>query len=460
MPVSADPYAQIKTINPLDTVGSFLNLQSKVQKNALTKMELQGKTGLGKAIQAATGDDGAVDTAKLSNILKDPNNYAAAAEGAALGLDLKGKQLTNAQAGQTLNAGANEILGNVWGARLNAAPDKTTARDLREDVLDLAIAGRIPKDYALKVVQMIPDDPKAAKEFALKGFLTSLGPAGQAGLTPAAPGADLAPRSQTAGQFVAGTLGTDEAGAAGGAPPLTAAPAGAPPAAGAAPRKAPGVVTGASPTYSDAAIVTARNSAEQYNNLINLGNEVPNRKAMLNNMLDDAQLFTSGPVSDELYRLTAGVNEIFGTKFSVDAVSGKERFDKLSNQIALAQAGVLGVNATDMTKNMSVASNPHSGLSQSGVRSVISMLLGNEDAIQVKKQMAMDSNISPDQYLKWSNDFNKHFDPRIFQSVYMSPTELNVMLKSMKGQTLAEFRQKYNYAVANGWIPNPAEGGQ
>lgn len=451
MPVSADPYAQIKQTNPLDTVGGFLDLQKKVQENALTKMALEGKTGLGKAIQAATGPDGVVDTVKLSNILAEPNNYAAAAEGAALGLDIKGKQIANTQAGQTLATDANSILGNVWGARLNANPDKTTPQDLRNDVLDLIISGRIPGDYGKKVMQLIPDDPKAARDFAVRGFLTALGPTDQATGVEAAPGPDLAPRKQTKGQFTAGALGVDDAGAAGGAPPSPAAPVGAP--------RAPGVTVGASPMMAIGAETKAKTSADQYNNLVLLGNEVPNRKAALYNMLDDAEQFTSGPVSDDLYRMAAGINEVFGTKISLEGTAAKDRFDKLSNQIALAQASVLGVNATDMTKNMTAASNPHSGMSAGGVRSVISMLLGNEDAIAVKKAKMMDET-SPEKYLDWSNNFNKNFDPRIFQSVYMSPTELKVMLGSMKGQALAEFRQKYNYAVKNGWIPNPAEGGQ
>jgi hypothetical protein len=51
--------------------------------------------------------------------------------------------------------------------------------------------------------------------------------------------------------------------------------------------------------------------------------------------------------------------------------------------------------------------------------------------------------------------FNQGFDPRIFQSVYMTP-ELRVeMLKGMSESERTAFRMKYNAAVTSGSIPDP-----
>lgn len=456
MPIDTSIYDQIKQPDPLATYGQFLDIQNKQNTNKLAQMEIQGKQALGQAIQEATGPDGQVDSNKLGNILKDPKNYAAAAAGAALGLDLTGKQLanTNLQMGQ--NEQNNINLSNAWGARLSAAPNKTTAADLRNDVVDMMVQGRITSAYGKSILADMPDDDKGARQFAITHFVSALGPAGQAAETEAPPiGPDFTPRKRTQGQFAATALGADdEAGAAGGAPPNPAAPAGVSPAPVGA-----GVPAGAPPVELEAAKAAGANATNQATSLANVAMEVNNRKAMLHNMLDDVGEFTSGPWSDDLARFNAGVNELFGTNFNLEKVAANERFNKIANQIALAQASAGGFNVTDLTKNMTSASNPHSGLSSTGVKSIIGMLLGNEDAIAVKWNEFEKTGLPYSKFTQWSNQFNKNFDPRVFQSVYMSPNELRVMLGTMKGGDRDLFRRRYNYAVQQQWIPDPRDNG-
>ena len=191
-------------------------------------------------------------------------------------------------------------------------------------------------------------------------------------------------------------------------------------------------------------------------NLTNLANNVPDRLAMLNNMEAEANQFTAGPVSEDLKKLTAGANELFGTQFNVEGVAAQERFDKLSNQIAQQQAGALGI--TDQRERTAMGANPNSTMSSLGIHGNIALLKGNEDAIRAKAsgwQTFLDNGGTPDEFGKWSTSFNQHYDPRVFQSVYLAPDDRKKLIASMSKDEQASFRDKFNYAVTQGWIPDP-----
>lgn len=429
--IDASIYGQLRHPDPLGTAQKVTDYDTSVQQNKLATMEAEGRRALGQAIQEATGADGQIDQVKLGEILKRPENYAAAAAGAPLGLNIRQGQLDVQKGEMGVSQTGFENLGAMWGARA-AQGGPITPDDLREDVISAIQQGRMDPKQGVKIMRLIPSDPAAARAFAAGGFIQALGPAGMAAPAEATPGPGGEQRRQTAGQFVTQSLG--------------AAPAG------------PGIRTSPTLAESVALPAVAVNAAQQANTLSTLAADVPIRKANLDNMLADAEQFTAGPASEELKTTIAGINEIFGTNFEVERVAAQERFDKLANQIALQQAGSLGV--TDQRVETAMGANPHSKLSNLGIQGVIALLKGNEDAIAKKDEEwhdYLDAGHTPDQYYTFSQDFNRHYDPRIFQAAYLTKAERGKMVAAMNPREREVFKRKYLYALEQGWIPDLSE---
>lgn len=448
MPTTVDSsiYGDLKQPDPLGVAKSVNEYQAGVSQNRLLQMQVTGREQLGKAVQEATDANGVVDQAKLSEILKRPENWAAASEGAKFGVDLRGGQLSNEKSGIDVSQAGFQNLGTVWGARAARTEGDLDPKQLRQDVYDLWARGGLGTDAkrVLELIRQIPDDPKATRAFATGGFLQAVGAGGMAAPAEATPGPGGETRKQTGAEFVTKSLGGGE-------------PAASPPAAAVVPDR--GVRT--SPTLAEAQALprVGLSAADASARLSASAGEVPTRKGMLDNMLADAAQFTAGPASEELKTTISGVNELFGTKFDVERVAAQERFDKLANQIALAQSDALGI--TDLTTQTAMGANPHSRLSNLGIEGVIAQLKGNEDAIAAKNEAWQDAidakQYTLDQYYKFTKDFNKNFDPRVFQAVYLPKAARTKMVSTLSQVELAAFKRKYLFAVEHHWIPDLAE---
>lgn len=422
--------------DPLGRVNSLLDVITKANEATKSGLENQGTIGLGKAIQDAIGPDGQVDPIKLNELLKKPENFPAAIPGAPLSLDLQGKGLINKgltldvqKKNVDLSKDAYDNIGAIWGARLSSNRP-VTQKDLQSDVLSALAGGLVTKDVALQLMRDIPSGAKDAREFAAGGYLRALGPAGLATPAPATPGPGGEPRQQTMGEFVSGSLN-------GGA-------------------KVPGggLITGLSPSVAAAETERGGAAAKQATDLVQLAQNVPTRKAQLMNLRDYAGQFTGGPMSDTIYGAIKSINEVFGTNIAKGEVASLEEFDKIATQIALAQSQSIG--ATDLTTRTAMGANPHSGLSNLGIKGILATLLGNEDAIQAMGSEFVKSGTPYSEFPQWQvREWNKNFDPRVFQSVYLTPEDRKRMLTGMNKSEQAAFRDKYNHAVEQGWIPDP-----
>lgn len=436
--VDTSIYGKLQQPNALGVAQQVQDYDTSVQQNKLVTMEAQGKRLLGQAVQQATGPDGNVDQAKLGEILKRPEYYPAAAAGAQLGLGLQQGQQAVTKSGMDISQAGYQNLGTMWGARASRSQGDLDPQTLRQDVLDLVARGGMDPKLALPILRSIPEDPKAARAFATGGFLQALGPAGMAGPAIATPGPGGETREQTRAQAVTQEMG------------------GAPPAPGEVP--ATGIRTSPTLAQQQSLPRAGASATDQSTRLQTLVNDVPLRKGNLDNMLADAQEFVSGPASEELKTTISGINEIFGTHFNVDRVAAQERFDKLSNQIALQQSGDLGI--TDLTTQTAMGANPNSRLSNLGVEGVIAMLKGNEDAIATKGEQwhdYLDAGHTPDEFYRFSQDFNKNYDPRVFQTTYLDQASRKKMISALRPAEQKEFRRKFNYAVEHGWIPDPRQ---
>lgn len=434
--VDTSIYKSAQAPDPLGNVRNFVDLSTAIAQNRLAQMEALGKVAGGHILQESLTPSGGYDyNALVTRLRNDPNGWAAAPAVLPGAISMQGGALANARTKQDLNQAGFENLGATWGARLAQGTGPIDPRDLEKDVFGLVAQGRMAPDLGMAIVRGMPSDPAEARAYAAGGYVSSLPPQFAASPAPATPGPGGAPRQQTQGQFVTESTG------GGRAAPVE--PAG-------------GVITGLTPAAAAAQPVSGDFNAKQGNAILALGNDVPNRLSLLNNMESEAAEMGSlaGPVSDQLANTIATANQLFGTSIDLKGVAAKDRFDKIASQIALAQSGALGIS--DLTTRTSMGANPHSSMSPLGIQGNIALLKGNELAIQAKSrayQQYLDNGGTPDQYSKWSLEFNRHYDPRVFQTAYLDNEQVQQLFKTMSKDELAKFRNDYNFAARNGWIP-------
>lgn len=231
--------------------------------------------------------------------------------------------------------------------------------------------------------------------------------------------------------------------------PVTATPAPAAP-------PPPMSISGPAPGYTEAQRTTAEAGANMGNNLVVRADQVPTNKANYANMLFDLRkLDTMGPGTDKEVALNAFLQKLtgYGVTMTKEQVAGGESFAKIANMIAANQLSAIG--PSDARQSLAMGANPGLNLSKLGNEEILHMLQGNEDAIAAKRDewQKWKKNHGADTYAEFSTEFNKRFDPRVFQSQYMSPGEVAKLRKSLTGPGEAKkFQEDYMYARQQGWI--------
>jgi hypothetical protein len=256
-----------------------------------------------------------------------------------------------------------------------------------------------------------------------------------------------------------------QSGGVSGAAASTAAPPPAgPPAATPAPPQ-PTLGVSAPPGKVEAGQETGKQSATMGGALISRGDQAPVQKANLQNMMTDlSKLDSMGPGTDKEIFLNSVMQKLTGYGFSMnrDQVAAGNSFAKLAN-IAVGQQ-LAAIGGTDARQSLFMGSNPHLDMSKLGNERIIQMLMGNEDAIQAKARAwtTWSQSRGDDTYRQFQDDFNRHFDPRVFQSQYMARggPELEALkqslLKESGGKTdsgaYLKFKEDTAYARNHGWI--------
>jgi hypothetical protein len=256
------------------------------------------------------------------------------------------------------------------------------------------------------------------------------------------------------------TMGPASAAApvAGAPAPVTGAPTAQPLAStiGAGPR-----VVGNAPGFAEGAAVTAAGAANQGLALGTAADGAPTRKAMLGNLETDIQNFTSGPGADWTKVAKAWANRnVLPTALQFDptSIASQEQFTKQAEQLAQQQFAAIGGTGTDAKFGSAFKSNPNDTLSQMGNTGIIRLLKGNEDAIQAKNKAWQDwqaAGNSPATYPQFARQFNQNFDPRVYQSQYMSQPDFQKMVKTMSPTERSDFVAKLKAAKAAGYATDP-----
>ncbi|WP_434108019.1 hypothetical protein [Paraburkholderia caffeinilytica] len=226
-----------------------------------------------------------------------------------------------------------------------------------------------------------------------------------------------------------------------------------------------GIQTGPALGATPAANTLAEGAAKQGLALQTQAEGAPMRKAYLEQMDNALGQFSGGAGSDWSLYAKSMINRSLPDgmqPFDPKSIASQEDFNKQATQYALQQFQTLGSAGSDNSMQTTLHANPNQLLSNMGNHQIVQLLKGNEDAVDVKNrayQQWLSQGNSPKDYGQFQTLFNQRFDPRVFQSVYMAPNERSTLIQGMTPAEQQAFRTKYNYAVQNGWIPDP-RGGQ
>lgn len=215
---------------------------------------------------------------------------------------------------------------------------------------------------------------------------------------------------------------------------------------------APGVDTGFN--------TAAQGTAAQAIGLQSMASGVPARKGLLGNLEATLANFQPGPQSDfwKSYGQLAQEYHLPLPAPPADKVAAQEEFGKLAIQLAQSQFQALGGTGTDAQLSSTVHTSPNEFLSRIGNENIIGLLKGNEDAIAAqndawqKWQNADPVRHGPATFGRFQAQFNKIYDPRVFQSQYMSPDQRASMLKAMSPAEKTAFEARFKDAVKLGWV--------
>lgn len=210
---------------------------------------------------------------------------------------------------------------------------------------------------------------------------------------------------------------------------------------------------------TEGAAISAAESAKQGVALQQQADAAPARRAALLSMRDQLANFDTGPAADKLSHLAALANEFHVPwvvpTISPEKVKATEEFNKLSTQIVLQQVQQLGGAGTDDKLAAGIKGNPSTYLSKQGNRAVTALMLGNEQAITSKNeawQKWQAAGKGPETYGQFSTQFNRIYDPRVFQAQYMDKADRATMIKNMTPAEKKAYDDHVRIAVQAGWI--------
>lgn len=219
------------------------------------------------------------------------------------------------------------------------------------------------------------------------------------------------------------------------------------------------------PGFSTATEATARNSAQIASDIQTMANEAPQTKAIIGNLEKEAKNFTSGPLADykrigKSFALSnLPIPESLkkpGAMFDPESVADQESFNKNVYNLVQSQFRALGGTGTDSKLESASHTSPSEFMSQVGVKNILSLLKGNEDA-KLAKAKAWNAwlkagngpQTAPDFIQQW----NQNFDPRVYQFKYMTPAQRNDYYQKIDNpDERAELRRRIKFASDNDMV--------
>lgn len=176
----------------------------------------------------------------------------------------------------------------------------------------------------------------------------------------------------------------------------------------------------------------------------------------LQNMRKTLSDIDTGPNADwqgKAAALALQVSPEIAQKVGIDPqkVASLEEFKKYSTQLAQGLASTLG-GGTDAKLASAVSANPNSSLSKLGNQQIIDVMIAAQRAVAAKNIAWQQSGLPPEQYNKFSTQFNRDIDPRVFAVRDMNPEQAYKMLDSLTPREQAEFKRSLGKARDQGLL--------
>jgi hypothetical protein len=481
MPVDVSSYQQEPT-SPFDTLGKLTSIQSQANQNKLFQQEYNSKLGLSQIYKDAVDPStGQFDPAKIPGLINGPNGA-----NITLGLpqaiqnsqEARQRQLGIGSSEVDLNQKHRQLTGTILSDLLNSP--EITDDAVERHLIEANTSGALSTPDMVKLYGMIPRTPdgridqQKTQDVLRHMQLQLMDP--QARLTATNPAPVMQDMGNQIGMFRNPQIGAPSmvGTIAKGLPPNTpvfnaqtnqmgylgTGGGGGGMGGGGAGAGRGGFIPSGAPLGSGAAAdVDATASANQGVSLQQMADQVPARKALLGNLEGALDRFTSGPGQNwkQVAATFANANSPFGQLFDAKAIASQEEFNKQSTQLAQSQFQSLGGTGTDAKLDSAMHTSPNDALSKLGNKGIIAMLKGNEDAINVKNQswQAYKQDHGAQSYGQFSTQFNKSYDPRVFQSQYLTVDDRKKMLSGMSKAEQKGFLNSYRTAINNGWVKLP-----
>ncbi len=493
--IDTSSYPKFQQTSPLDTVGKVMNLQNTMNQNRLFQQEFQSKLGLSKlyknAFDPATGqlDPGKIDFTDPSVTLGLPQAIQNSQEAKKRLIDIDTSQLENTQKHLQALAGYTGRLmkpGVTVSDAIGTLSEALTNGVIKPDQFAKAYADlpRIPGTDKIDESKLpVWAEAETTKFMAEHDRLNYYNPQPQQVNTPQGTRFERVPQAMgtaptDAGGFIPAVPGPTQKtfnpatqreefvgvlpnGGIGGAPQAQgAAPAGGmggqPPAQAAPNAFAPGTPAGPALGEAEAAQATQRGGAEQGLALQKRADRVQESKAILGNLLAELNTpgFTVGPGTKGVADAAKFMNAQLGTNIRVEGNAAREQFEKLAGMYGQSQFQALGGTGANAQLDAVTLTSPNSKLSALGNRGIIAMLNGNEDAIKKKNEewQKWSAQHGSGTYGQFVTDFQKHFDPRVFQSQYLGDADKKKMISGMSQKEKNDLHSAFVFAKQNGWI--------
>lgn len=220
--------------------------------------------------------------------------------------------------------------------------------------------------------------------------------------------------------------------------------------------QAPGLQAAPALGAQEAAQTIGKGAAEASLALQTQADAAPQAIYQLQNMRSALDDINTGPNADwqgKAKALALQVAPDVATRLGLDPqkVASQEEFKKYSTQLAQGLAQGLGTG-TDEKLASAVSANPNISLSKLGNQQIIDVLIATQRGTQAKNLAWQNSGLPPEQYNKFSTQFNKDIDPRVFAAQDMDQAARYKMLDSLPKRDQEAFKQSWLKARAAGYV--------
>jgi hypothetical protein len=218
----------------------------------------------------------------------------------------------------------------------------------------------------------------------------------------------------------------------------------------------PGLQAAPSLGTQAAAEVVGKGAAESSLALQSQADAAPQSIYQFQNMREKLADINTGPGTD--WRTTTqafitGLSPDIAAKIGIDPqkIASAEEFKKYATQATQATLAGLG-EGTDSKLASAAAANPGTQLSKLGNQQLIDVLIAGQRAILAKNQAWQASGLPPEQYNKFSTQWSREIDPRVFVAQDMDPAARYKMLDSLPKKDQETFKRSYINARNLGYV--------